>query len=457
MQRDRCAGPAAKILAPLLAVLVVLAPAAVSAQAGSGAPAGQDMRFADQIKAFLDQDRTSPPPRDAILFIGSSIFRQWTNVKEHMAPLPVFNRAFGGSRTWEVLHYMDQVVLPYRPRIIVYYTGSNDVNAGEPAPAIAGRIKAFVSKAHGALPDTLIYFVAINRSPDKRNRWDVVDAVNADLKALSATTPHLRYIDLNPVLFDSRGEPRAELYLPDGLHFHPPAYDLFTAIIKPALTEAWQQIGPGRKSSGAGMSPAVTPEQIRASEALAAKVDQSAAREQKRLTIFKGRPLGAVIQKSFDVNANYLMMAAEMMPESAYGFRPTPDVRNFGEQMTHAAGAHYSFCNQAGVPPGVERQTAPNMRALTAKAEIVKALKDSVAYCDRILAAASETWLMETAPRVGGASSGLIEGIRGHAFMYNNVHDAEDYGTITTYLRMQGVVPPSTALHPPAPAPAASR
>jgi len=200
------------------------------------------------------------------------------------------------------------------------------------------------------------------------------------------------------------------------------------------------------------MSPALTPEQIRASEALAAKVDQSAAREQKRLTTFKGRPLGSVIQKSFDVNANYLMMAAEMMPEAAYGFRPTPDVRNFGEQMTHAAGAHYSFCNQAGVPPGIERQTAPNMRALTAKVEIVKALKDSVAYCDRVLAAASETWLMETAPRVGGASSGLIEGIRGHAFMYNNVHDAEDYGTITTYLRMQGVVPPSTALHPPAPA-----
>jgi hypothetical protein len=60
---------------------------------------------------------------------------------------------------------------------------------------------------------------------------------------------------------------------------------------------------------------------------------------------------------------------------------------------------------------------------------------------------------METAPRVGGTSSGLIEGIRGHAFMYNNVHDAEDYGTITTYMRMQGLVPPSTALHPPAPTP----
>ena len=224
------------------AALLWSAVRSVDVQATQAAPAGQEMRFADQIKAFLDQDAVTPPPKEAILFIGSSIFRQWTNVKEHMAPLPVFNRAFGGSRTWEVLHYMDQIVLPYRPRIIVYYTGSNDVNAGEPAPAIAGRIKAFVAKTHSALPDTRTYFVAINRSPDKRERWNVVDAVNADLKALAATTPYLRYIDLNPVLFDARGEPRTELYRPDGLHFHPPAYDLFAGIIKPGLTEAWQQI-----------------------------------------------------------------------------------------------------------------------------------------------------------------------------------------------------------------------
>jgi hypothetical protein len=153
------------LLASVVAILILLIPAAAFAQAGDGTPPGQQMRFADQIKVFLDQDRTAPPPKEAILFIGSSIFRQWTNVKEHMAPLPVFNRAFGGSRTWEVLHYMDQVVLPYRPRIIVYYTGSNDVTAGEAAPAIVGRVKAFISKAHASLPETLIYFVAINRSP----------------------------------------------------------------------------------------------------------------------------------------------------------------------------------------------------------------------------------------------------------------------------------------------------
>ena len=187
---------------------------------------------------------------------------------------------------------------------------------------------------------------------------------------------------------------------------------------------------------------------------MAAKLDRSAAMEQARLETFKGRPLGAVIQRTFNIGANYLLLAAQMMPESGYAFRPTMDVRNFGEQINHSTVSHYSFCNQAGLPPGVQRQPAPGTAQLTTKAQIVKALEDSIAYCNAVLAAASETWLMEVVPRVGGSSSGMIEGIRAHAFLYNNVHDTEDYGTITTYLRMNGLVPPSSALHATPAAPA---
>lgn len=212
-----------------------------------------------------------------------------------------------------------------------------------------------------------------------------------------------------------------------------------TALCLCASAEAWGQ--------PPAPSPALTPAQITASESLAAQFDQSAAKERRRLEVFKGRPLGAVIQRSFNINANYLVMAAKMMPESAYGYHPTADVRTFADQINHSTVSHYSFCNQAGLPPGVERKSAPRLATLKAKADIVQALADSVAYCDAILAAASDAWLMEIAPKVGGSSSGFVEGIRAHAFMYNNVHDAEDYGTITTYLRVNGLVPPSSALH----------
>jgi uncharacterized damage-inducible protein DinB len=193
------------------------------------------------------------------------------------------------------------------------------------------------------------------------------------------------------------------------------------------------------------VAPALTPEQIALSKSVAAKHNEAEAKEQRRLQTFKDRPLGAVIQRSFDIYTNYLALAAEMMPESGYSFHPTPELRSFAEQINHAASTQYSFCNQTGLPPGVERQTFPRP-APTTKAAIIDAMKQSTAYCDRVLAAATEAWLLEVVPKVGGPSSGQIAGSRAHIFIYNIVHSGEDYGTITTYLRMQGVMPPSSAL-----------
>jgi len=195
-------------------------------------------RYRAAIEAFLENDKTNPPPANGILFIGSSIFRQWKTLAEQMAPLPVFNRAFGGSQTPDILFYMDKVVLPYRPRVIVYYCGSNDVNAGRDAETIFGNFRTFAEKVHAALPDTQIFYVSINRAPDKRKRWDVVDAANRMAQRYSERTAKLGYIDVNPALFGPDGEPRAELYLPDNLHFKAPAYVAFTAIIKPVLENA---------------------------------------------------------------------------------------------------------------------------------------------------------------------------------------------------------------------------
>ena len=195
--------------------------------------------FANVIQEFLDQDKTSPPPQGAILFIGSSIFRLWADLKTQMAPLPVFNRAFGGSRTWEVLHYMDKIVLPYKPKIIVYYCGSNDVDAGAGAAEIFGNFKAFVEKVAAQLPETRVFYVSINKAPEKKALWNVVDEANSLIRDYTTHQPRLGFIDVNPVLFDAEGNPRLKLYREDLLHFYPPAYVEFTKIIRPVIEKAW--------------------------------------------------------------------------------------------------------------------------------------------------------------------------------------------------------------------------
>jgi hypothetical protein len=200
-------------------------------------------RFEKDIVAFEAADRTSPPPQAGILFVGSSIFRLWTDVKAQMAPLPVLNRAFGGSRTAEQLQYFDRIVLPYRPRVIVYYCGSNDVNAGESAATIASNVESFSARVRTALPGTRVYFASIIKAPQKRDRWDVVDAANARVQAYAARTADRGYIDLHPALESAPGQPRMELYLPDRLHYLPPAYQRLTTLVRPVLERAWAEVG----------------------------------------------------------------------------------------------------------------------------------------------------------------------------------------------------------------------
>lgn len=204
-------------------------------------PTAAKARFAGEIDAFLKADQTDPPPQNGILFIGSSIFRLWKNLKTQMDPLPVFNRAFGGSQTPDLLEYINRIVLPYAPKMIVYYCGSNDVGAGRSAEQIADGFKQFVARVHEKQPRTKILYVSINRAPQKQDRWDVVDAANATVKAFCANNDRLEFVDVNPELFDKAGHARMDLYLADKLHFKEPAYDLFTTVIRPRVEKAWKQ------------------------------------------------------------------------------------------------------------------------------------------------------------------------------------------------------------------------
>src|SRR5262249_41963581 len=90
-----------------------------------------------------------------IVFVGSSIFHRWTNLSAHMAPLPIVNRAFDGALTFDMLRLADSVAST-RPKVIVYYAGSNDVDAGEPAAAIFDRIRQFMLHVWTASPETRV-------------------------------------------------------------------------------------------------------------------------------------------------------------------------------------------------------------------------------------------------------------------------------------------------------------
>ena len=128
--------------------------------------------------------------------------------------------------------------------------------------------------------------------------------------------------------------------------------------------------------------------------------------------------------------------SAQAMPEAQFAFKPTPDVRTFGQLLGHLANEHYIFCSQ--VKGEKNPHEAVDFEKKTTKAEFVKDINDSIAYCDGAYAALKDepkSIAPIAAPRRDTPFSSLL---------LNVTHDSEHYGNLVTYLRMKGIVPPSS-------------
>ena len=180
----------------------------------------QQIWFQKEIKELLKQDKKSPPAQGSIVFTGSSIFRLWSTLGQDMSPLPVVNRAFGGARTWDLLHYMDSIVLPSNPATIACYCGSNDLEFGSRAEDIALRFSEFCKRAHEVLPETTVLFVSINKAPQKIEKWAEIDKANRLVQDYCSLDKKMGFIDINSVFFNAQGQSRPELYSSDGLYYY---------------------------------------------------------------------------------------------------------------------------------------------------------------------------------------------------------------------------------------------
>ena len=127
--------------------------------------------------------------------------------------------------------------------------------------------------------------------------------------------------------------------------------------------------------------------------------------------------------------------AAEKMPEENYGFKPTESVRSFGQVLGHVADSQYAFCSKVLG----EKNPAPNVeQTKSSKADLIAALKDAFAYCDRAHAGMTDASGAEMIKVMGRDTPKL------GALNINNTHTVEHYGNLVTYLRMKNIVPPSS-------------
>ena len=187
------------------------------------------------IKAFEASDKTNRPPKNAILFVGSSSIRMWKSVEQDFSEYKVINRGFGGSQISDSVRYAERIVLPYKPKAIIFYAGDNDLAAGKTPGQVFDDFKRFVYKVHWAQPKVKIYFVSVKPSPSRWKYQPQVVEVNRLIKEYCTHEKNLRYIDVYTAMIGADGKPRQELFAKDNLHMNEKGYALWTSLIKPNI------------------------------------------------------------------------------------------------------------------------------------------------------------------------------------------------------------------------------
>jgi len=204
------------------------------AAAGAAEPKAAPSRWEKTIQRFEQQDARQFPPKNAVLFLGSSSIVGW-DLKRWFPDVETINRGFGGSEIADSVRFAERVVIPYAPRVIVFYAGDNDVARGKTPEQVLADFRRFTAKVHAELPKTRIVFVAIKPSI---RRWQLVDKMrqaNRMIREACEAGERLVFVDIDPPMIGPDGKPKNELFRDDGLHLNAAGYRLWSDLVRPHL------------------------------------------------------------------------------------------------------------------------------------------------------------------------------------------------------------------------------
>lgn len=191
--------------------------------------------FAKDILFFKHQDSIKAPPKNAILFVGSSSFARWTNMADYFSGYPIINRGFGGSTLIDVIRYTYDVIIPYEPKQVLIYCGDNDLAENVSASNVVKRFRTLFQMIRTNLPTATIDFVSIKPSPLRQQLMAKMKEVNDQVKAFLKNEKNTGFIDVYSAMLDAKGDIKEDLFVGDRLHLNEKGYAIWKKIILPYL------------------------------------------------------------------------------------------------------------------------------------------------------------------------------------------------------------------------------
>ncbi len=195
---------------------------------------GEESRWEKDISKFEQQDTEQAPPKNGILFVGSSSIRKW-DLKKSFPDLNAINRGFGGSEVSDSVEFADRIILKHEPRVVVVYAGDNDLAHDETPEQVFSDYRELVGLIHAKLPKTKIVYIAVKPSI---KRWSLIEQVretNRLITEFTAKDQRLAFVDIDKPMIGADGMPRKELFVKDGLHLSDEGYVLWSDLVRPHL------------------------------------------------------------------------------------------------------------------------------------------------------------------------------------------------------------------------------
>lgn len=189
----------------------------------------------EDMRKFEAADAAHPPTPHGILFVGSSSIRFWDTLATDFPGQPVINRGFGGSEVRDSTWYADRIVVPYAPRLVVFYAGDNDLTAGRTPAQVRDDFVAFVQRVRKDLPDTRIAYISIKPSPSRAQLMPRMTEANGLIRHAASRLPRVDFIDVYGRMLDAAGKPRPELFREDQLHMTRAGYEIWRDAVAPEL------------------------------------------------------------------------------------------------------------------------------------------------------------------------------------------------------------------------------
>jgi lysophospholipase L1-like esterase len=193
-------------------------------------------KWEKDIAAFEAADKADPPPKGAVLFIGSSGIRLWKTLQQDFPQVKTINRGFGGSEIADSTHFASRIIFPYEPKKIFLRAGGNDIHAGRPPGEVAADFREFVRVVHSRLPKTEIYYIAFNPAPARWGETDKLRALNKRIRKMAIELPRVAYVDAFDVSLMPDGKTaRDAVFVPDLVHFNAAGYTALAERVRPFL------------------------------------------------------------------------------------------------------------------------------------------------------------------------------------------------------------------------------